>query len=351
MRVWNRSGICPEEMAAFGPEVRSPEGLNIFGTPVGSVQFVQRLVGQRIQEEQKLREAISWVSDLQCAWQILWQCAGLRCHHFLRTLTPSKSMEYARQHDVGNVTTVEALLSGLTEDTDQNDTAWHIASLPMRLGGLGLRSAKRISPGAYWASWADALHMIQQRLPPVAEHVVGSLSEHAAEDCLRELQEAASELDRDGFVNRLSWSALQGGQHPPFGNSGEWQHGWQYHASSSFEHPCSLLLLTKPTSDRILVQVAVTCCLGAPQVWSSKCNFKISERWSWRDYASHSTSQKPDVHVEFACINVEDTVRVAQEVAGRGHGRHIGTSLPRRRGHSPSQHQTSRHECGGPRGR
>ena len=238
-RVWNRSGTCPEEMEALGPEVWSPEGVKILGTPVGSIDYVQRMMEQRIQEEQKLWTAISWVPDLQCAWQILVQCASPRCYHSLRTLPPSQSAEYARQHDVGVMTTMESLLNGLTGDTNQNDTAREIASLPMRLGGLGLRSATRSSPGAYWASWGDALHMIQQRFPPVAEHVVASLSEHAAEDCLRELQEAASTLDREGFVSRPSWPALQRGQRPPAADSsepGEWQHGWQYHATSSSEH-------------------------------------------------------------------------------------------------------------------
>ena len=31
------------------------------------------------------------VPDLQCAWQLLVQCAGPRCHHFLRTVPPSQS--------------------------------------------------------------------------------------------------------------------------------------------------------------------------------------------------------------------------------------------------------------------
>ena len=89
--------------------------------------------------------------------------------------------------------------------------------------------------------------------------------------------------------------------------------------STSFGRPWylpGLLLLTKPTSDRIPVQVPATCCSGAPQVWSSKCNLKFSGHWSWRDYASHSMSQKQDVPVEFAWTNVADTVRVAQEAAG-----------------------------------
>ena len=41
--------------------------------------------------------------------------------------------------------------------------ARHIATLPMRLGGLGLRAATRTAPGAFWVSWADVLHMIDKR--------------------------------------------------------------------------------------------------------------------------------------------------------------------------------------------
>ena len=39
------------------------------------------------------------------------------------------------------------------------------ARLPLRLGGLGLRSATRTAFAAYWASWADALPMLKARLP------------------------------------------------------------------------------------------------------------------------------------------------------------------------------------------
>ena len=43
-------------------------------------------------------------------------------------------------------------------------------------GGLGLRSASRKAPAAFWASWADALHMIDQRLPRVSRTIVGQLT-------------------------------------------------------------------------------------------------------------------------------------------------------------------------------
>ena len=51
-----------------------------------------------------------------------------------------------------------------------------LASLPMRMGGLGLRSATRCAGGAYWASWANALPMIRDRIPQIAQLVVTSLS-------------------------------------------------------------------------------------------------------------------------------------------------------------------------------
>ena len=40
--------------------------------------------------------------------------------------------------------------------------------MPLVLGGLGLRSACRVSQPACWASWADALHVIHNRHPEVA---------------------------------------------------------------------------------------------------------------------------------------------------------------------------------------
>ena len=39
--------------------------------------------------------------------------------------------------------------------------AGQLATLPMRLGGAGLRSAERTAPAAYWASVADALPRLE----------------------------------------------------------------------------------------------------------------------------------------------------------------------------------------------
>ena len=106
----------------------------------------------------------------------------------------------------------------------------------MRLGGLGLRSASRMRHSASWASWADSLQMISQRLPVMAIQVVAHLMiDQRAACCLGELQEATDMLDHEGLVSRPEWTALRNGAHPPLANAsepGEWQHGWQYQSSA-----------------------------------------------------------------------------------------------------------------------
>ena len=144
----------------WAPRCGIRRGLRSWALHVGSDQFVADVAQARLEEERRLWEAISWVPDTQCAWQIMLQCASPRCHHFLRTIPPSQSETYADGHDEGMRRALEAVMGRLPGDDRQKDVAWNISGLPMRMGGLGLRAAKRSAPAAYWASWADSLSML-----------------------------------------------------------------------------------------------------------------------------------------------------------------------------------------------
>ena len=56
----------------------------------------------------------------------------------------------------GDLATARRLLSEVSGSQAEQDRAHQVATIPMRMGGLGLRSASRCSPAACWASWADA---------------------------------------------------------------------------------------------------------------------------------------------------------------------------------------------------
>ena len=155
-----------------------------------------------------------------------------------RSPMPSRSAEYAG-HDVGMLQAMESLLEGLPGDARQQEVATQIASLPMRMGGLGIRSASRMAPSAFWASWADALPMLQDRLSSISNQIADVLDGAQAPGCLGELQTTTQVLDRNGFVSHPGWRALQGGTRLPNQHGsepGEWPHGWQYFASSASEH-------------------------------------------------------------------------------------------------------------------
>ena len=140
--------MCPVGMAELGPDVWNPEGVKALGTPVGSRAFVDEVINKRLREEHKLWDAIKRVPDLQA-------------HPMRRPempphppdVAPSQSAEYAQRHDDWMKQTMENLLR-LPGEVHEQDMARNIASLPMRMGGPGIRSAQRMAPRACWASWA-----------------------------------------------------------------------------------------------------------------------------------------------------------------------------------------------------
>ena len=289
-RTWNRAGECPPNVEELGPDVWSPDDIKVLGTSVGNAGFEQTTIDARLEDESKLWHAVEWIPDLQCAWQVLVQCAGPRRHHLLRTLPPTRSVAYARAHDEGMMSAMRSLLKDLPGSFRQQDVATQLTTLPMRMGDLALRSASRMAQAAYWASRADALSMLDQRLPEVTTQISHSLSEDVpAGGCLGELQEAGSELDHHGFVSRPSWEELRAGARPappPESEPGEWPHGWQYFASSSVEfHFRKTVVLAescaaeRPTCVHILVQEAQQFCMDVEQLQSSSCNRRCFAQW------------------------------------------------------------------------
>ena len=132
---------------------------------------------------------------------------------------------------------------------------WQTASMPLALGGLGLRSASRVSQPAYWASWADSLVVIGQRHPTVASKLVGELEGMPSTPFLNAAVEARRHLTRTMGFEPPSWHEVAAGARPPFRDPenfepGTVRGGWQQEASSCVEKHFQAELL-----DRVPEQV------------------------------------------------------------------------------------------------
>ena len=156
LSLWNRTGLQPPNMDDLGEGVWSLKGIRFLVFPSGqkrSCKFTKR----RLESEQRLWNAIPSITDLQCAWQLLLQCAGPRCNHLCELfLLPNQ--RHVRQG------TTAANHGGFIAGDHGQSTMAH-KSWPMRLRRLGLRSARRLAPAAYWASRSDAMPMLQERVP------------------------------------------------------------------------------------------------------------------------------------------------------------------------------------------
>jgi len=244
LAAWSPAGgDAPPGLPAHAWKADKPppeNGLLVLGASLGSPEFVSAHAQERLQEESELLDQLPELGDVQSAWCLLLQCAVPRANHLLRQLAPPVAHGYAEAHDAAILKCLGSLLQANPELPRRSRQA-RAASVPLCMGGAGLRNAVRISPGAYWAAWADALPVIAQRVPALAAQCIYELgrSTGTTTPCLYEAREAARSLDRSGFADRPGWQALADGARPTPprepAEPGEWPHGWQFHACRASE--------------------------------------------------------------------------------------------------------------------
>ena len=173
-QVWNQAGVEPPgchrlqaEAVLSDPRAvvwRGAEelpmhqrGMKVLGTPLGHTEFIEAQLEMLTAEHQTLLHRIPLIEDVQSAWSILVHCAAARANHVARVVEPLTARQFCERHDIG---LWRCLCAVVQISPDQPEDVVEAASLPMVLGGVGLRSAVRVSEPAYWASWMDTMPVI-----------------------------------------------------------------------------------------------------------------------------------------------------------------------------------------------
>lgn len=179
-RLGNQAGQQPPNTEDLGSSTwvgnqdlpREQQGLTILGVPVGSTEFVQAQL-QHIQENHAtLLQQLPHLNDLQASWLLLLCTASPRSNYLLRLLPPNTTATFAQTHDAA----VTACLAQLLEQQDMPAPALARAHLPLAAGGLGLAPATFLAAAAHWASWADALPVLQRQAPHIAAEALRHFS-------------------------------------------------------------------------------------------------------------------------------------------------------------------------------
>ena len=122
-------------------------------------------------------------------------------------------------------------------DLSSDPSVRESASLPLSLGGLGLRSAVGLRKAAFWASWCDCLPMIKERHPTIASQLLRSLEGRPERPNLQAAVNAQLRLIGVLGFAPLVWRAVMHGARPhpqevDHFQFGAWMDGWQHEATS-----------------------------------------------------------------------------------------------------------------------
>ena len=189
-KAWNRGGVVPKDGDRLGPKRGKKSAGDSY--PIGAV-----CVGKDRRTDRG-RTTVVGRHPRGARFSMCLANLGAKCqsssNHTLGTLPPSLSHVYGEAHDTDIWNTVVAIMHGLPGSHVEVEEARQVATLPVRMGGLGLRSATR-------ASWADAPPQVGQRNPKVANTVLRTVSQREPphQGCLTELHQAGARLDREGF--------------------------------------------------------------------------------------------------------------------------------------------------------
>ena len=220
-QVWRKStgSSPPSSLSPLSPEVwrgndrTEEDGLIVLGAPIGSDAFCRAALDKRRLEEDRVLSSYRDLPSLQARFLLLFWCGTGRSTHLLRQVPPVLTADFAVDRDLSLCCHTAALLHlptpcWPTTPACLTDPLWTQAMLPLRWGGLGLRSAVALAPAAYFASWADALPTLAS-LPWFTPYSTQFITPHNPLHlpAISAARSAAAGLARDG-CEPPSWADL-----------------------------------------------------------------------------------------------------------------------------------------------
>ena len=184
-KAFSPAFVGPLRLPAGVERVPPAAGLKILGHPFGSAAFCRSFFARKAAKTGVLCGHVCALArysgqfSLQSAYLLLRYCAEPRVAHLLRAAPPHLIKQAAAAHDQSILACLNSIL-GLgnllrldlsAEETADSPPEWVVAAalavqqagLPIREGGLGLRSAVAVSDPAYAGGWARTTAFLHQQ--------------------------------------------------------------------------------------------------------------------------------------------------------------------------------------------
>ena len=145
-----------------GAEKVEPSNAKLLGSPLGDNAGVSNALSEKVEALKRLGERLRLLSVHDSLILLRNSFALPKLQYLLRTAPCFKS-SYLRTYDD---CLCEILSSVTNTPLGSNSAAWLQATLPVKLGGLGIRSASEVAPSAFLASHHATSGLVSAILPP-----------------------------------------------------------------------------------------------------------------------------------------------------------------------------------------
>ena len=144
-----------------GAVVVDAEGACLLGSPLGDLASIDASLDKKIQALSTMGDRFSYLSAHDSLTLLRHSFSIPKLRHLLRT-APCFLSDRLVQYD----STLCSIISSVTNTPlAQDEKAWLQASLPVKLGGLGVRRAVQLAPSGYLASTAATAELVSTILP------------------------------------------------------------------------------------------------------------------------------------------------------------------------------------------
>jgi hypothetical protein len=138
------------------------DGIEVLGSPVGSLQFVRDKTSARFEGYLRTSNMIQFLSTTESIL-LLRQCINAKPQYALRTSDPALIQPVVKSFDDSVNSTLANLLS--LADYPWGDIQTFIRHLPFSKGGLGMRTLSASHEPAFHVSRSKAISFLQSKLP------------------------------------------------------------------------------------------------------------------------------------------------------------------------------------------
>ena len=183
-------------------QVVDPANATLLGSPLGNLNCISDAITEKIQTLRRVGKRLEFLSAHDALLLLIHSFSMPKLMYLLRTAPCFKSPSLAEYDAV-----LCSILSKVTNTPlEPNNPYWSQASLPVKSGGLGVRSAVELAPSAFLSSTHASQPLVNAILPSHLSSLQPTITDEAL----------------------LMWSSGHNNQ-PPSGTAAERQASWDCH--------------------------------------------------------------------------------------------------------------------------